>query len=110
MAKCARDCDVVVVDPGDPSEDAIRTIVETVDRRGGRIRAIVLAGPEPDRAAGAEALAIPLGIPILVAPGAGRHLPYETRELGDGDALPADVGLRVRLGSAGSGRLGVVEV
>jgi 8-oxo-dGTP pyrophosphatase MutT (NUDIX family) len=97
----------VLVDPGDPSEDAIDTILAAAERRGGRIAAIVLTATDPDHAAGAEAVAIPLGIPILVAPGAGRHLPYDTRELGDGEPLPADARLRVRLGPPGSGRLEV---
>jgi hypothetical protein len=50
-------------------------------------------------------VAIPLGIPILVAPGAGRHLPYDTVEVRDGEELPADIETRVRLGPPGSGRL-----
>jgi hypothetical protein len=67
-----------------------------------------LTATDPDHAAGAEALAIPLELPILVAPGAGRHLPYATVELTDGDRLPADVELLVRLGPPGSGRLEIV--
>ena len=98
--------ELVLVDPGDPSEDAIDAIVDAAAPRGA-IRAIVLTSPGPDHAAGAEALAIPLEIPILVAPGAGRHLPYAVREVADGERLPADVDLRVRLGAAGSGRLDV---
>jgi len=68
----------------------------------------VLTRTDPDHAAAAEALAIPLEIPILVAPGGGRHLPYASHEVGDGDRLPTDVGARVRLGPPGSGRLEVV--
>ena len=100
--------DLVVVDPGDPSEDAIDAILAAAARRSGTLRAIVLTAPDPDHAAGAEALAIPLGIPTLVAPGAGRDLPYTTRELADGDLLPADIDLRVRLGPPGSGTLAVL--
>jgi 8-oxo-dGTP pyrophosphatase MutT (NUDIX family) len=101
--------EMVFVDPGDPSDDALDAIMETFLRRGGEIRAIVLTATDPDHAAGAEPLARPLGAPILVAPGAGRHLPYETQEVSDGERLPADVDLRVRLGSLGSGRLQIVE-
>jgi hypothetical protein len=36
-------------------------------------------------------------VPIFVAPGAGSRLPYATHEVADGDRLPADVELRVRL-------------
>ncbi|MBA2721261.1 MAG: NUDIX domain-containing protein [Chloroflexi bacterium] len=100
--------DLVVVDPGDPSEDAIDAILAAAARRSGALRAIVLTAPDPDHAAGAEALAIPLEIPILVAPGAGRDLPYTTREVADGDRLPADVDLRVRLGPPGSGTLALL--
>lgn len=100
--------DLIVVDPGDPSEDVHDAIEAVVDGRGGAIRAIVLTAPDPGHAAGAEGLAIPSEIPILVAPGAGRHLPYATRELVAGERLPCDVDRRVRLGPPGSGRLSVV--
>ncbi|HEX2755191.1 MAG TPA: NUDIX domain-containing protein, partial [Candidatus Limnocylindrales bacterium] len=97
--------ELVLVDPGDPSDAALNLIGAAVQRRGGTINAIVLTATDPDHAAAAQSLAIPLEIPILVAPGAGRHLPYPTVELGDGDLLPADVELRVWLGPPGSGRL-----
>jgi 8-oxo-dGTP pyrophosphatase MutT (NUDIX family) len=101
--------DVVVVDPGDASEVALAAVRAAIARRDGGRRgrpvAIVLTSPAPDQAAGAEALAIELQVPILVAPGAGRWLPYEVRELADGERLPADVEVRVRVGAAGSGRL-----
>lgn len=100
--------ELVLVDPCDPSDAALDMILAAVGRRRGAIRAIVLTRTDPDHAAATEALAIPLQIPILVAPGAGRHLPYGTRELGEGEALPSDVDLRVRLGPPGSGRLSVV--
>jgi 8-oxo-dGTP pyrophosphatase MutT (NUDIX family) len=99
--------DLVVLDPGDPSEAAIDAIIDAAQRRRGRIRAIVLTRPDPDHAAGAEALAIPLGVPVLAAPGAGRLLPYQIVEVRDGEELPSDERLRVRLGPAGSGRLAV---
>ncbi len=97
--------EVIVVDPGDPSEAAIRTIEETIDRRGGVLRAILLTSPDPDHAAGAEMLAIPCEVPILAAPGAGAHLPYQTVELVDGDRLPGDAGATVTIDAPGTGRL-----
>ena len=100
--------ELVLVDPGDPSDAALDAIDAAVRRRDGAIRAIVLTATDPDRAAASEAMAIPLDIPILVAPGAGRFLPYPTRELADGERLPADVNARVRLGPPGSGRLEIV--
>ena len=100
--------ELIVVDPGDPSDAAIDALQDAIARRGGAVRAIVLSQPDPDHAAAAEALAIPLEVPILVAPGAGRHLPYATREVADGERLSSDVGVAVRLGPVGSGRLAVV--
>jgi len=55
-----------------------------------------------------QALVIPPAVRIFVAPGAGRHLPYATHEVADGDRLPSDVDARVRLGPPGSGRLEIV--
>ncbi len=101
--------EVVVVDPGDASEEAIRLIEETVERRGGTIRAILLTSSDPDHAAGAELLAIPHEVPVLVAPGAGRRLPYEVLEVGDDDRLPSDVDSVVRLGEPSGAILKVVS-
>ena len=100
--------ELVLVDPGDSSDAALDAIAAAVRRRNGLIRAIVLTAPDPDHAAAAEAVAIPLGIPILVAPGAGHRLPYAVRELRDDESLPADVALRVRLGPPGAGTLEVI--
>ena len=98
----------VLVDPGDPSDAVLGLIAEVVERRQGAINAIVLTATDPDHAAAAEAVAIPLGIPILVAPGAGRHLPYATREVADGDRLDTDIDVHVQLGPPGSGKLEIV--
>jgi 8-oxo-dGTP pyrophosphatase MutT (NUDIX family) len=100
--------ELVIVDPGDPSDAALDAIAAAVRDRAGAIRMIVLTEAVPDRAAASEAVAIPLDIPILVAPGAGRHLPYHVEEATDGQRLPADVDVRVRLGPLGSGRLEVI--
>jgi 8-oxo-dGTP pyrophosphatase MutT (NUDIX family) len=101
--------EIVVVDPGDPTEESLDIIRGVVAERKAAIRAVVLTAPDPDHAGGAEALAFPLGIPILAAPGAGRRLPHETRDVADGEALPADVGAIARLGPPGSGTLEVVR-
>ena len=98
----------ILVDPGDPSDEAVRLIDAVVARRQGAISAIVLTRTDPDHAAAAEAIAIPLDLPVLVAPGAGRRLPYRTREVLDGESLPTDVDAHVRLDAPGSGRLEVV--
>jgi recombination protein RecT len=91
----------VLVDPGDPTGEALDRSVEEARSRAGRIVAVALTHADPDHAAGAEALAEQLGIPVLVGPGGGRHLPYETRELVDGEVIEVgDVLLRV-LGAPG---------
>ena len=64
--------------------------------RGGSIEAVALTAVDPDHAAGAQAVAEILGIPVLVGPGGGASLPYATRELRDLDVLDAgDIGLQV---------------
>ena len=88
--------ELVLVDPGDPSDAAAETILRVAAERGGRIAAIALTHVDPDHAAGAEGLAIRFDRPILAGPGAGRPLPYEVTELADGERLPAgDVSLTV---------------
>ena len=100
--------ELVLVDPGDPSDGALDLIESAVERRGGAINAIVLTLTDPDHAAAAEAVAIPIEIPVLVAPEGGRHLPYPTRELSEGEALPTDAAVHIRLGLPGSGGLEIV--
>lgn len=85
----------VFVDPGDPTGEALDRALESAAERRGRIVAIALTHADPDHAAGAEAVAEQLGIPVLVGPGGGRHLPYETREVVDGEVIDlGDVALR----------------
>lgn len=86
----------VLVDPGDPTGEALDRGLESAAERHGRIVAIALTHVDPDHAAGAEAIAEQLGIPVLVGPGGGRLLPYETREVTDGEVIDlGDVALRV---------------
>jgi glyoxylase-like metal-dependent hydrolase (beta-lactamase superfamily II) len=88
--------ELVVVDPGDPSDEAASTLIGEAERRGGRIAAIALTHADPDHAAGAEALALRLDVPIFAGPGARRPLPYDVVELPDGARVPAgDVALTV---------------
>ena len=82
----------VVVDPGDPSDDAAEAIIAAASRDGGRLVGIALTHVDPDHAAGAEALALRLGLPIHGGPGAGRDVGFEIRELADGEPLPGDGG------------------
>ena len=86
----------VLVDPGDPTGPALDRAVALASELGGAIRAIALTHVDADHSAGAEVLAERLGIPILVGPGGGRPLPYETREVADGERIDlGDVPLTV---------------
>jgi 8-oxo-dGTP pyrophosphatase MutT (NUDIX family) len=80
--------DVVVVDPGDPSDDAARAVMDAVSALGGQIVAIALTSADPDHAGGAEGLALRLRVPIVGGPGVGHDLPYEVRELSDRQSDP----------------------
>ena len=85
----------VLVDPGDPTGPALDAAVDLAAERGGAIEAVALTHVDPDHAAGAEALAEHLAIPVFTGPGGGRPLPYAVLELADLALLPAgDVPLR----------------
>jgi glyoxylase-like metal-dependent hydrolase (beta-lactamase superfamily II) len=86
---------LVVVDAGDPSEEALAAILSQAAARGAAIVAVALTAPDPDRAAGAEHLALDLGVPVLAPAGAGRVLACATRPIVVGETIPAgDVPLR----------------
>jgi glyoxylase-like metal-dependent hydrolase (beta-lactamase superfamily II)/8-oxo-dGTP pyrophosphatase MutT (NUDIX family) len=86
----------VLVDPGDPTGEALDRAVEEAWARGGRIVAVALTHVDADHAGGAAAIAEQLEVPVLVGPGGGRHLPYETRELVDGEVTDlGDIRMRV---------------
>jgi glyoxylase-like metal-dependent hydrolase (beta-lactamase superfamily II) len=80
--------ELVVVDPGDPSDAAADAILAIAAGREARIAGILLTSPEPDHAAGAEALAGRIDVPVFAGVGAARWLPYDVQELRDGDAVP----------------------
>jgi recombination protein RecT len=77
----------VLVDPGDPTGPGLDRAVAEAARRGGWIEAICLTQASPDHAGGAEALREQLDVPVFVGPSGGRHLPYPTTELGEGDVV-----------------------
>ncbi len=88
----------VLVDPGDPTGPALDRALEIAASRDGPIEAVALTHVDPDHAAGTEAVAERLGIPVLAGPGGGRPLPYAVRELADLERLDAgDVPLRAIL-------------
>lgn len=80
----------VLIDPGDPTGPALDRAIEMAQARGGKIVAIALTHVDPDHAAGAEAVREMLGVEVVVGPGGGRHLPYQTVEVEDGSII--DVG------------------
>jgi glyoxylase-like metal-dependent hydrolase (beta-lactamase superfamily II)/8-oxo-dGTP pyrophosphatase MutT (NUDIX family) len=85
----------VLVDPGDPTGPALDAAMDVAARRGGSIVGIALTQVDPDHAAGTEALAEMLGIPIVAGPGGGQSLPYAVQELVGGEVVPfGDVPLR----------------
>jgi len=87
--------EVIVVDPGDPSDAAADAILGAVAADGGRIVGIAVTHADPDHAAGAEVLSLRLDLPILAGagpgpgPGAGSEMPFDVRELTDGDRIAA---------------------
>jgi glyoxylase-like metal-dependent hydrolase (beta-lactamase superfamily II) len=88
----------VLVDPGDPTGPALDRALEIAASRDGAIDAVALTHVDPDHAAGTEAVAERLGIPIVAGPGGGRQLPYVVRELADLELLDVgDVPLRAIL-------------
>jgi glyoxylase-like metal-dependent hydrolase (beta-lactamase superfamily II)/8-oxo-dGTP pyrophosphatase MutT (NUDIX family) len=86
----------VLVDPGDPTGPALDEAIARATVGGGSIVGIVLTQVDPDHAAGTEALAEMLRVPVVAGPGGGRPLPYAIQELADGELVPfGDVPLRV---------------
>jgi glyoxylase-like metal-dependent hydrolase (beta-lactamase superfamily II) len=87
---------IVLIDPGDPSDEAAEAYLGSAAAAGGQIVAIALTHVDPDHAAGAEGMALRLEVPILAGPGGGRPLPYAVREVVGGERIGAgDVGLEV---------------
>ena len=85
-----------LVDPGDPTGPALDLATELAAERGGQIVAVALTQVDPDHAAGAEALAEMLGVPVFASPARAADLPYAPERLADGDVIDlGDVPLRV---------------
>jgi len=80
---------LVVIDPGDPTGPGLDRIIALATELGGVIGAIALTHADADHAAGADALAEMLGVPILAGPGAGDPLPYQVATLADLEPIEA---------------------
>lgn len=88
---------VVVVDPGDPNEEAAATIFEVVMERGGRVAAVVVTSGLPHLAGGAVGIALRAGVPLLASAEAARWIGEPAEAVGDGARIEAgDVALDVR--------------
>ncbi len=86
----------MVIDPGDPSDAAAEALLGAAQLRGGGVVGIVLTSSDPAHAAGAEALAGRIEVPVFAGPGAGGSLAFTVEEFQHGAALPVgDVVLTV---------------
>jgi ribonuclease/clavin/mitogillin len=92
---------LVVVDPGDPSEAAADALLALASGRTATIEAVAITHADPDHAAGAEALALRLGVPLFGGPGARHDLPAALVEVSDGDRVPAGDAELVALAAPG---------
>ena len=85
----------VLVDPGDPTGPGVDAAISTAAERGGRIVGVALTHADPDHAAGAESVAVQLGVPVYAAPDRSGDLSFEVVPLVDGAPVPGgDVTLR----------------
>jgi 8-oxo-dGTP pyrophosphatase MutT (NUDIX family) len=88
---------VVVVDPGDPSEEALDAILGTVNRHGARIAAVAVTSAAPDRVAGAVGLALVAEVPLWASAAAAPRIGEEAMVLGEGSRIvDGDIELHVR--------------
>ena len=71
--------DPVVVDPGDPSDEAAAAILVAIDALGGRARAVLVTAADPGVAAGGEGMALRLEVPLLGPFDAERLWPRTSR-------------------------------
>ena len=79
--------ELLVIDPGDPSPDALAAILEIAAEAEGRIAAIAISSSEPGHAAGADELSERTGATVFGPPGSAAWLPFPVVELAD---PPAD--------------------
>jgi glyoxylase-like metal-dependent hydrolase (beta-lactamase superfamily II) len=88
--------DPVVVDPGDPSDEAAEAVLAAVALLGGRARAVLVTSADPAAAAGGEGMALRLHVPLLGPFDAERLLAADVSLVEVDDVVAAgDVTLRV---------------
>jgi 8-oxo-dGTP pyrophosphatase MutT (NUDIX family) len=79
---------LTVVDPGDPSPEALTTIFAAARELRGTIAAILLTSPEPEHSSGADELSERTGAAVYAPVGAGRRVPFAVKELAPGGSIP----------------------
>jgi glyoxylase-like metal-dependent hydrolase (beta-lactamase superfamily II) len=72
--------ELVVVDPGDPSPEALASILGIATEAGGRLVAIALSSGDPGHAAGADELSERTGAPVYGPTGSAAWLPFPVQE------------------------------
>lgn len=82
--------ELVVVDPGDPSPEALASIMAVVSQAHGRIVAIAISSGDPAHAAGADELSERTGAPVFGPPGSAAWLPFPVEERAGPPADPRD--------------------
>jgi 8-oxo-dGTP pyrophosphatase MutT (NUDIX family) len=89
--------ELVVVDPGDPSPEAVASVLAIARAAAGKIVAIAISSADPARAAGADELSERTGAPVYGPPGSAAWLPFPVVELArppeDPRAYPRWIGL-----------------
>ena len=72
--------ELIVVDPGDPSPEALASILAVAREADGRIVAIALSSGDPGHAAGADELSERTGASVFGPPGSAKWLPFTVEE------------------------------
>jgi 8-oxo-dGTP pyrophosphatase MutT (NUDIX family) len=99
---------LVVVDPGDPTDETMALVAATVAARGGRLAGVALTSLAPERHAGVEMFRTTLDLPVAAGPGARRLTSYSVAEVEDGGRVPfGDIGLRAERGRATGGPVAI---
>jgi glyoxylase-like metal-dependent hydrolase (beta-lactamase superfamily II)/ribosomal protein S18 acetylase RimI-like enzyme/8-oxo-dGTP pyrophosphatase MutT (NUDIX family) len=78
---------VAVIDPGDPSEEALLALVEAVRGEGATITGVALTSPSPEHSGGAEHLREGLGVLVHAVADATTVLPIPVEPVADGEPL-----------------------
>ena len=84
--------DPVVIDPGDPSDEAADAVLAAIAELGGRARAVLVTSADPVAAAGGEGMALRLEAPLLG--------PFDAERLLAADVSVVEIDDRIAAGDA----------